>query len=230
VILFVSFYQFIILLKAVPSVTRREFEASFAVMASVDEPSRKIHLKRISHVYYTHVSSSIAKQKEFLTDFGFFECTSTSPKSNKTYYRGYGDDPWVYCLSAGDEDKFGGAGFVVESLEDLEYAAKTLPEATAIYELEDAPGGGKGVTFKDPVDGWPMHLVWGQEERKTDLEEDPSFPKLDFNFVSFYCDLLCHFPALLGMLTSVQPKEKTRPANKFQRLEKRNAVLDIMTR
>lgn len=155
-------------------------------MGSSEEGFRKIQLKRISHVYYTHASSSIAKQKEFLHDFGFIECRAspTSPDSDKTYYRGYGDDPWVYCLSSGDETKFGGAGFVVESLEDLEYATKTLPAATAIYDLKDAPGGGKGVTFKDPVDGWSMHLVWGQDEQKPDPQDDPSFPKLDFNFVS----------------------------------------------
>lgn len=64
-------------------------------------------------------------------------------------------------------------GFVVESLEDLEYASETLPGATSIYELKDAPGGGKCVTFYDPVDGWPMHLVRGQEERNADHDKDP---------------------------------------------------------
>ncbi|TVY56440.1 Metapyrocatechase 2 [Lachnellula cervina] len=170
-------------------------------MSTNDQELRKIQLKRISHVYYTHASSSIAKQKEFLADFGLFECASPSPSADKTYYRGYGIDPWVYCLSSGDEDKFGGAGFVVESLEDLQYAAKTLPEATPVYDLKDSPGGGKGLTFKDPVDKFPMHLVWGQEERKPDSDEELSFPKIDFNF----------------------PRVKTRPANKFQRFEKRPA-------
>lgn len=167
-----------------PSRSVNYLDIFLAKMSTNDQELRKIQLKRISHVYYTHASSSIAKQKEFLADFGLFECASPSPSADKTYYRGYGIDPWVYCLSAGDEDKFGGAGFVVESLEDLEYAAKTLPEATPIYDLKDSPGGGKGLTFKDPVDKFPMHLVWGQEERKPDSDEELSFPKIDFNFVS----------------------------------------------
>lgn len=167
-----------------PSRSVNYLDIFLAKMSTNDQELRKIQLKRISHVYYTHASSSIAKQKEFLADFGLFECASPSPSADKTYYRGYGIDPWVYCLSSGDEDKFGGAGFVVESLEDLEYAAKTLPEATPIYDLKDSPGGGKGLTFKDPVDKFPMHLVWGQEERKPDSDEELSFPKIDFNFVS----------------------------------------------
>ncbi|CZR64452.1 related to 2,3-dihydroxybiphenyl-1,2-dioxygenase [Phialocephala subalpina] len=138
-------------------------------MGSIDEHPRKIH-----------------SNKGFHNDFGFFECTSRSPSSNKTYFHGYGDGPWVYCLSAGDQDKFGGAGFVVESLDNLEYTAKILPEATAIYRLKDAPGEEKGVTFKDLVDGWPMHLVWGQEERKLDLDDDHSFPRIDFDFINCY--------------------------------------------
>ncbi len=152
-------------------------------MAPSKDPIRKIRLNRVSHVYYTHISTSISKQKQFLTDFGFFECSTST--EGKTFYSGYGDDPWVYCLTAGTENKFGGAGFVVESLEDLEYASETLPGATEIYELKDAPGGGKCVTFYDPVDGWPMHLVWGQEKRKAALDNDPRFPTLDFNYVCY---------------------------------------------
>jgi hypothetical protein len=144
-------------------------------MVPVENP-RKIRLNRIAHVRYTH--KSIAPQHEFLVDFGFTECSRIG---KKTYYRGYGEDPWVYCATEGDEDKFGGAGFIVESLEDLEYAARTLPDASAIYELDDAPGQGKCVTFHDPVDGWPMHLIWGQS--KVEVENEPEFPKLDFNYV-----------------------------------------------
>jgi len=88
---------------------------------------------------------------------------------------------------------------VVETLEDLEYAAKTLPGASEIHDLDDAPGGGKRVTFHDPVDGWPMHLIWGQ--KKVDQENTREFPSVDFNF----------------------PKGKPRPANKFQGFEKRPA-------
>jgi hypothetical protein len=57
--------------------------------------------------------------------------------------------------------------------------AETKP--TEVYELRDAPGGGKCVTFYDPVDGFPFHLVYGQ----TPVERlDPHFPEVKINFVS----------------------------------------------
>ncbi|KAM3065375.1 hypothetical protein ACMFMG_011501 [Clarireedia jacksonii] len=156
----------------------------------------KIQLNRVAHVYYQH--TNVEKQRQFLQDFGFREVKRVG---NKTYYSGYGRDPWVYCLEDGDENKFRGAGFVVESLEDLENAASTLPNASEIYDLTDAPGGGKCVTFYDPVDDFPMHLVYGQVE--VDQGPEPSFPEIHFNF----------------------PEKKTRPANQFQRFEKRPAPI-----
>jgi hypothetical protein len=121
------------------------------------------------------------KQREFLANFSFTEYRRVG---KNTYYRGYGRDPFVYCVIEGDEDRFEGAGFVVESMEDLEFAASTLPGASKIYDLSDAPGGGKYVTFHDPVDGFPMHLTYGQDEIYAEVE--PTFPKLDFNYVRVY--------------------------------------------
>lgn len=176
------------------------------------EKEGKIRLNHIAHVYYQH--TNIEKQREFLADFVFTECKRVE---KKTYYRGYGRDPFVYCAIEGDEDKFEGAGFVVESMEDLELAASTLPGASKIYDLTDAPGGGKCVTFHDPIDGFPMHLTHGQDEIDADVE--PTFPKLDFNYVRVRA------LRMVGILTvsSSKPKEKTRSANRFQRLEKRPA-------
>ena len=137
---------------------------------------RKIQLVRIAHVYYKH--KDIDAARAFYDDFGFFE---TQRVGNRTFYRGYGTEPFVLCAEEGDRDEFLGPGFVVESLEDLEHASKTLPDATGIYELDNVPGGGKCVTFKDPVDGWPFHLVYGQESV---AEEPPEFPDLKINYVS----------------------------------------------
>jgi hypothetical protein len=169
-------------------------------MASSNSP-RKIQLSRIANVRYTH--KSIDSQRDFLTDFGFTECSRVG---KKTYYRGYGDDPWVYCAIEGDEDMFGGAGFVVESLDDLEYATNTLPGASAIYELDDAPGGGQCVTFHDPVDGWPMHLIWGQNV--AEVKNEPQFPKLDFNYV---CLQLQTVTVLLVLTHPLSPRRKQDP-------------------
>lgn len=146
---------------------------------------RKINLVRIAHVYYTH--KDIAPAKVFLDDFGFQETSTSGPS---TYYRGTGTEPFVHCATAGSENAFGGAAFVVESKEDLEYAAKTLPNATPVHEMKDQPGGGYRVTFKDPVDGFPFHLVFGQRPAEP---SDEGLLQRKFNFVS-----LKRFPSILS--------------------------------
>ncbi|KAK4199167.1 putative dioxygenase [Triangularia verruculosa] len=159
-------------------------------------PLKKIQLVRPAHVWYKHADIEAAKR--FAADFGFYE-TETIGKT--TFFRGYGTEPFVLALEASDKAEFGGAAFVVESEEDLVYAHQSLPKeckATEVHELKDVPGGGKRVTFYDPVDGFPFHLVHGQSEVE---RRDPGFPVLKFNY----------------------PNEKNREPNKFQRFEKRPA-------
>lgn len=141
----------------------------------------RIRLHHISHVYYKYKPDAIEAAHTFMDDFGFFEAKRLGPK---TYYRGYGQEPFVLCIEASTDTEFGGAAFAVDTLEELERATKILPKearATDVYDMTDAPGGGKCVTLYDPVDGFPMHLVYGQE-----LVEplDPKFPELKPNFVS----------------------------------------------
>ena len=137
---------------------------------------RKIQLARIAHVSYKH--KDIETARAFYDDFGFFE---TSRVGTKTYYRGYGSEPFVLVAEQADADEFGGPTFVVESEDDLKLAAETLPNATPIYEPKDVPGGGKYVTFIDPVDGFPFHLVYGQTAVDA---HPPYFPELKVNYVS----------------------------------------------
>lgn len=151
-------------------------------MGSVQEREtfQKIRLVRTAHVYYKHKNIDAARQ--FLVDFGFLECKRIG---NNTYYRGYSNEPFLYCAIDADEDTFGGAAFVVESEQDLILASKTLPNASKIYQLTDAPGGGQCVTFQDPVDGFPFHLVHGQ----TLAEDETALPELQFNFVILHLSL-----------------------------------------
>ena len=139
----------------------------------------KVNLVRIAHVYYTH--AGFERQHEFLTDFGFTEVSRLNEgEPNETiYYRGYGAEPFVYCLTKGKEDAFGGAAFAVESRKDLELATKIIPTASEIWEMKHAPGGGEAVTVKDPVDGFMIHLVYGQV--RNEMEEQHE--QREFNFV-----------------------------------------------
>ncbi|KAF9786550.1 hypothetical protein IL306_014132 [Fusarium sp. DS 682] len=172
--------------------------------------TRRIRLVRLAHVYYSH--SDIAKAQQFLTDFGFYK---TSQIGNKTYYRGTGPEPFVYCAVESSENSFGGAAFVVETLDDLKYAAQTLPGATSVTEMESEPGGGYRVTFYDPVDKFPFHLVYGQKEA------DPlpqSLPERNVNFVSPLSCIAAFHPNRSNIY--MQPTHKNRPGNTFQRFEK----------
>lgn len=148
-------------------------------------PPRKIQLVRLAHVYYKY--SDLEQARQFLLDFGFSETKRLgegegSGAVTKIYFRGYGTEPWVFCATrSNDGPAFGGAAFVVESEQDLRLASDTLPGASTVYDLKDAPGGGRGVTFFDPVDGFPMHLVHGQTE--VDML-DISLPHTPMNYVS----------------------------------------------
>jgi hypothetical protein len=141
----------------------------------------------------TTTHADFEKAHQFLLDFDMSVVISDD---KKTYYRGYGKEPFVMCAEKGPEDKFGGAAFVVDSMKDLELAARILPQATSIHDV-GGPGDGKRVTFYDPVDGFPFHLIYGQ----TLGEMSDSFPELSYNF----------------------PTLKHRPVNQTQRLEKRSA-------
>ncbi len=154
-------------------------------MALSQEP--KIKLVRIAHVCYIH--SDMDTAHKFMSDFGL---KVAERRDDRVFYKGYGRDPFVYCAIKGSEKSFAGAAFVVESLGDLERASKTLPKASGIEAL-DAPGGGKRVTFYDPVDGFPFHLVYGQDE----AQPGKDYAELDYNY----------------------PQHKNRDVNRTQRFE-----------
>ena len=141
--------------------------------------TKKINLIRIAHVYYTH--ANISRQHSFLEDFGFTPIETLNPgQSDETiYYRGYGTEPFLYCLKKGEADAFGGAAFAVESTEDLDLATRVIPTASEVWEMKGAPGGGQCVTVRDPVDGFPLHLVYGQAQRVMEKGHEPRV----FNFV-----------------------------------------------
>ncbi|CAO2657847.1 Nn.00g071070.m01.CDS01 [Neocucurbitaria sp. VM-36] len=114
----------------------------------------QIKLTKLVHMRYQH--PNLDEITTFLRDFGMSVAKKTD---GKRWYKGYGEDAYVYYAQQG-EKKFLGGTFEVESYSELEKAA-ALPGASAIQELTDAPGGGYMVTLHDP-EGFPVNLLHGQ--------------------------------------------------------------------
>ena len=81
---------------------------------------------------------------------------------SRIYFRGYGSDQYVYIAENPDKPEFRGGCFETETREDLDAAAKRF--GVDVKQL-DAPGGGYKITVRDP-DGFPFHLIYGQEPAK----------------------------------------------------------------
>ena len=135
----------------------------------------RVRLTKTAFVVYYH--SDLAKAHRFLVDFGL-SAVEEHQSVDVVFYTGYGVEPFCYVakLSQNGISHFGGAGYVVESRDELEKATE-IKGASAIREFA-APGGGEVVTLTDPL-GFHVHLVHGQEETSganLDLE------KLSVNF------------------------------------------------
>lgn len=124
-----------------------------------------MQLSRIAHVYFEH--PDLDKFDRFADDFGFVK---EAQIGDTIYYRGYGIDPFVYVATKSKDGKqrFMGPAFVAASEEEFEKAAAL--EGAERVSLEHAPGGGRMIKFSRQ-DNTFFHVVYGQEERKTDSEE-----------------------------------------------------------
>lgn len=121
-----------------------------------------VRLTRLSYVIYEH--PSIDDFRKFADHFGFVE-TGSNDKDGSIYYRGYGEDPYVYIARPapnGGRKRFIGAGFTAESEDDFEKASRI--EGAQKVDISDRPGGGQSVVLRDP-NGFEMVVVWGQEQR-----------------------------------------------------------------
>lgn len=129
------------------------------------DKSKQVRLVKAAHMRYQH--PDIPTITKFLKDFGMHIAKETD---DKLWFKGYGDDQYVYYCQKGPEKKFLGGTFEVESYEELEKAAK-IPGAGQIEEMKDAPGGGYLLTVYDP-EGFPINLMYGQERAtRGDLPE-----------------------------------------------------------
>ncbi|KAI0198080.1 glyoxalase [Astrocystis sublimbata] len=155
----------------------------------------KIQVVRLAYVRYNYVNLEEATQ--FLVDFGFREAkrvTNHDGKLEQVYFRGMGPEPFILVATKSDTESFGGPAFVVESPNDLNLAMETLPDAKRVSTLHQ-PGHGDCVSFRDPVDGWPIDLLFGQEMVEP-LNYAPHQEAVNY------------------------PEEKNRPVNETKRFEK----------
>lgn len=138
-----------------------------SIQTVANNPS-KVQLSRIAHVYFQH--RDLAKFDKFAQDFGFLK---VERKGDTIYYRGYGIDPYIYVASQSPtgRSRFMGAAFVAKDEANFQKAA-AIPGAI-LKELEEAPGGGKMVTFARP-NGTFFHVVFGQTERTETKQPPPS--------------------------------------------------------
>ncbi|KAM5343943.1 hypothetical protein ACJ41O_012480 [Fusarium nematophilum] len=135
-------------------------------MSSSSADSR-ILLDRLSHCRYGH--PDLEKAKQFFADFGLVPVLE---RDDKVYFRGFGSDQFCYVAEKtfDGKRKFRGGAWIVQSMAELEKAAK-LPGSTPIHDYE-APGGGKVVIMQD-IMGEEITLIYGQEDRVPEPREVP---------------------------------------------------------
>lgn len=128
----------------------------------ISEPFKKdrVQLVRIAYVEYGH--PNLDEAEAFAKDFGLIPTNSksNSPDVPTKYFRGYGELPLSWVAVQTEEPQFLGVTFEVQTMADLEKAAR-IPGASAIENVDHQPGGGFRVTIQGP-DGIPFHLICGQ--------------------------------------------------------------------
>lgn len=130
---------------------------------------RKIQLDRLLYTHYQH--ENIERANKFFLDFGLIPVRQSD---ELIYYRGFGENPFVYVAEKSpDKAKhFVGGGWLVSSSRDLDEASR-LPGASKVQE-STAPGGGKFVDLEDP-NGIKVRLLHGVALREKDeqKQEEP---------------------------------------------------------
>lgn len=154
-------------LSKLPRTIRERIVPAMLIPPIANDPS-KVQLASLGHVYFEH--PNLDEFDAFAIDFGF---AVVKKEQGRTYYRGYGKDPFIYVASqsADGKPRFKGPAFVARSKEEFE-KAKALPGAQ-LGSLEACPGGGEIVTF-DRADDTFFHVIFGQEERAIDDTSAPS--------------------------------------------------------
>ncbi|KAJ5998364.1 Glyoxalase/Bleomycin resistance protein/Dihydroxybiphenyl dioxygenase [Penicillium sp. IBT 35674x] len=145
-------------------------QAEWLAKQQIDTKER-VNLKKLSHMRYQH--PDLEEIQVFMLDFGMEVAKKTE---EEIWFRGYGPDQYVYYARKGPK-KFLGGVFEAQSKEDFDRAA-SLPTASAVEALSQAPGGGYLVTLTDP-EGFPVNVVFGQEPTNIEVSHPE---RLTLNF------------------------------------------------
>ena len=139
-------------------------------MPSSNGSLSKIKLDRLLYTHYQHQNLDAAHR--FFTEFGLH---TVEKRDDIIYYRGFGENPFIYVAEKSPDDArhFKGSGFLTQEREDLETASR-YPGASKIQE-STAPGGGFFVDIKDP-NGINVRLLHGVTLR-SNSEQQKEIPK-----------------------------------------------------
>ena len=139
-----------------PGSTTDSASAKAAGSIRVERPEPIV--KACELAYLIFYKRDLARQKNFLTDFGMV-VAQESPQA--LYMRGLGQSPYFYVAHRHRKGQsgFGGLGFCVPNEEDL---ARLSQLTNSRIEAIDGPGGGHRVRLADP-DGFIVDAVWGRE-------------------------------------------------------------------
>jgi hypothetical protein len=120
----------------------------------LERPEPLVKVQELAYLLFQR--PDLEKQRGFLEDFGM---RLAGEESGAMYFRGHGSSPWFYATLQGDKPRYLGAGYTVESAEQLtEIAARHAVDIEAV----DGPGGGKRVRLRDP-DGFIADFVHARE-------------------------------------------------------------------
>lgn len=116
------------------------------------------YIKVVDIAHVTFERKSVEQMTEFLLDFGFVEVEGKS--SDSSFFRANGNIPYSVEIIPSERDHFVGAGFVAESMNDLEQLS--LIHNVPVVQ-SNKPGGGYSITLSDP-DGIQVNVLFGFEE------------------------------------------------------------------
>lgn len=132
-------------------------------------PSPTARATELAHLVFERPDLRVVD--DFLTDFGLALASRTL---DMLYLRGTSPSPYCYRVHRGTRPRFIGAGFCVQTREELERLARV--EGASAIEPSEHPGAGERVVLRDPS-GFVVEVIHG----RAPAESIPTREPLEFN-------------------------------------------------